>query len=110
MKTQLANNAARRRQLLEKIREQRIELSEISETTKSPLALVDTGVKAIRFLYSNPKLTGGVAALFALRRKSILGIALEGWRFMYLYPSILSIGLKYLPRLLRSTKKSPPIS
>ena len=112
MKKQLADNAERRRQLLEKIRGQRREVAEISELSQSstgllglPMGLIDAGIKAIRFIYSHPALAGGsVAALLALRRKSILGFALQGWRFMYLYPSIFAYGLKYLPRLFGSKK------
>ena len=103
MKNQLAALAHRRRELLEKIEAQRMEVAEISVHWQKPLALVDVGLKAVRFIRNHPALvSGGVAALLAWRRKGIIGLAQKGWRLLYLYPSILALGLKFLSSATRS--------
>lgn len=77
-----------------------MEVAEISVHWQKPMAVVDTGLKAVRFLRNHPALvSGGVAALLAFRRKGIVGLAQEGWRLLYLYPSALSFGLKCLSSL-----------
>jgi len=92
MKKQLADLACRRRVLLEKIASQRMEVAEISQHWQKPLALVDAGVKAVRFIHNHPALVaGGMAALLTLRRKGIAGLAQESWRLLRLYPVILSL-------------------
>lgn len=97
MKKRLADLGRRRRGLLGHIEAQRREVAEISVHWQKPLALADTGLKAVRFLHSHPALVaGGLAALLALRRKGIVGVAQKGWRLLYLYPSILTFGLKFL--------------
>jgi len=103
MKKRLAAIAHRRRGLLEKIEAQRIDVAEISVHWQKPLALVDVGLKAVRFIHNHPALmAGGVTALLAWRRKGIVGLALEGWRLLYLYPSALAFGLKFLSSATRS--------
>lgn len=85
MKKQLADLACRRRGLLEKIEAQRMEVAEISQHWQKPIALVDTGLKVVRFIRNHPALmTGGVAALLTLRRKGIIGLAQERWRLLRL--------------------------
>jgi len=92
MKKRLADLACRRRVLIEKIETQRVEVAGISQRWQKPLALVDAGVKAIRFIHSHPALVaGGMAALLTLRRKGIAGLAQEGWRLFRLYPAIFSL-------------------
>ena len=87
MKKQFNDLACRRRLLLEKISNQRMEIVEISLQLQKPLALVDTGIKAVHFIRSHPTLvTGGVALLLALRRRNLRHIAQEGWRLLCLYP------------------------
>lgn len=77
-----------------------MEVAEISLHWQKPLALVDAGLKAVRFIHSHPASVAGiVAALLAWRRKGIVGLAQKGWRLLYLYPSILAFGLKYLSSL-----------
>jgi len=103
MKKRLADLACRRRELLEKIETQRVEVAEISQHWQKPLALVDTGLKAVRFIRNHPAwIAGSVAAFLALRRKGIAGLAHEGWRLLRLYPSTLFLGLKYLSSATRS--------
>jgi hypothetical protein len=97
MKNRLVALAYRRRILLEEVEAQRMEVAEISLDLQKPLALADAGLKAVRFIRNHPGVVaGGFAALLSLRGKGIAGLAQKGWRLMYLYPAILSFGLKYL--------------
>jgi YqjK-like protein len=106
MKKRFAALANRRRILLGKIETQRMEVADISLDLQKPLALADTGLKAVRFIHNHPGLiSGGFAALLSLRGQGISGLAQKGWRLMYLYPSILSFGLKYLFSAFRSPSK-----
>ena len=103
MKKRLANLAQRRRGLLAEIESQRSDMADISAQWQRPLALADTGLKAVRFVRNHPAwLAGGVAALLAFRRKGVVGLAMEGWRLLYLYPAVLTFGLKYLTSATRS--------
>ena len=95
MKKRLADLACRRQVLLEKIETQRIEVAGISQRWQKPLALVDAGVKAVRFIHNHPTwVAGGVAAFLALRRKGISGLAQEGWHLLRLYPAIFSLATR----------------
>lgn len=106
MKKRLDELAYRRSRLLEKIETQRMDVAVISLDLQKPLALADTGLKAVRFIHNHPGLiSGGFAALLSLRGQGISGLAQKGWRLMYLYPSILSFGLKYLFSAFRSPSK-----
>lgn len=97
MNKRLADVTHRRHKLLEKIDAQRVNLSELSLSWKTPMTLIDGGLKVVHFARNHRALTaGGLAALLAFRRKGVVGLALEGWRLLYLYPSILSLGLRFL--------------
>lgn len=88
-----------------------MEVAEISLHWKKPLALVDIGLKAGRFIRSHPGLvSGGVAALLSLRGMGIAGLAQKGWRLLYLYPSSLLFGLKYLSSATRSPGAEEPLA
>ena len=79
-----------------------MEVIEILQDWQKPLALADTGLKAVHFIRDHPGLvSGGFAALLSLRGMGIAGLAQKGWRLLYLYPSILSFGLKYLFSAIR---------
>jgi len=72
-----------------------MEVAVISLHWQKPLALVDTGLKAVCFIRSHPAwVASGVAALLALRRKGIVGLAQEGWRLWRFYPSIISLAIR----------------
>lgn len=97
MNQRLADIVQRRRTLREKIRLQRTLVADIAVQWQRPLALADTGMKAVRVIYRHPALvTGVVTAVFALRHKGVIAFAKGGWRLLYLYPSAIFFGLKYL--------------
>lgn len=103
---QLADLACRRRELLNEIASQRMVVAEISHRWQKPLALVDLGLQAVHFIRDHPALvSGGAAAFMAWRRKGIVGMAQEGWRWLCLYPSTLSIGLRCLSLVTRSPRR-----
>jgi len=102
MKKQFTSLTDSRHELLEKIAAQREEMVEISLQWQVPLTLVDTGLSAAHFIRSHPTfLSGAVAGLWALRGTSATGLALNGLRLLYLYPSILSKGFKLLSSAVR---------
>lgn len=103
MNKRLATLAFRRQELLGKIAAQRIEVAEISRQWQKPLALVDKGMQGVRFIRNHPgAVSGGFAALMSLRGMGMAGLVQKGWRLLYLYPSILSFGLKYFFSATRS--------
>ena len=88
MSKELVDVIRRRGLLLKKIRDQRMEIMEISLQLQKPLALVDAGIKAVHFIRSYPTLvTGSAALLLALRRGNLRHMAQEGWRLLCLYPA-----------------------
>lgn len=106
MNKQLARLAYRRLELLNKIEAQRIDMAEISQHLKNPLAVVDVGVRAVHLIYRHPALVAGVVtALLTWRRKGIVGLAKNTWRLLYLNPSAILFGLKYFSSALRSTSE-----
>ena len=106
MKKHLADLACRRRELLKEIELQRMEVAEISRRWQQPLALLDIGLKATRFIRNHPALvSGGVALLMAWRRKQIAGMAQGGWRWLCLHPATLATGLKFLSLWIRAPDK-----
>jgi len=104
MNKQLAEVSLQRRRLLEKIAVQRMEVVEIVQHWRKPLALADAGVKAARFIQHHPAwVAAGLATLLAWRRKGLVGIAQKGWRLLYLYPAALTFGLKFISFATRSS-------
>lgn len=104
MKDRLEMLAQQRLDLFVRIEAQRMEVAEISRQLNKPLVIVDTGLTAVRFIRNHPGwVSGGFAGLLSLRGMGIAGIVQKGWRLMYLYPSILSFGLKFLS----SAKRTP---
>lgn len=98
--------ASRRLELLETIEDQRMDVARISQHLKRPLAVADVAVKAVRLILDHPALfAGGMAALMTWRRKGIIGLAKNGWRLLYLYPSAIFLGLKYLSSKRHSSSK-----
>ncbi|MHB1236733.1 MAG: YqjK-like family protein [Gallionella sp.] len=105
MKQRFADIAYRRRGLLEKIKAQRMEVAEISRLWQAPVAVLDAGIKAVRFVRSHPGLIpGGFAAILSLRGMGIAGLAQKGWRLL-LDPAAITFGLKYLLSVTRSPRQ-----
>lgn len=105
MKQRLADIVHRRRTLREKIRLQRSQVADITAQWQRPLALADTGLKAVRVIYRHPALvTGVVTAVLALRHKGVIAFAKGGWRLLYLYPSAIFFGLKYLASVVSTAR------
>ncbi|OIR04696.1 hypothetical protein GALL_130800 [mine drainage metagenome] len=103
MNKRLARLAQRRLGLLEQIESQRMAMAETTLHLHKPLAVVDVGLHAARLIYTHPVLfAGGVTALLTWRRHGIVGLAKNGWRLLYLYPSAIFFGLKYLGSALGS--------
>jgi YqjK-like protein len=70
----------RRGELLARIESQREQVSVIGAHLQTPLALVDQGMAAVKFLRSRPLLVAGMAALMVLRRRGVVGLAKSAWR------------------------------
>ncbi len=95
----------RRSAIIDKIDAQRIELAEIAQHFKSPLAVADKGVKVARFIREHPALaSGSVLTFWALRRYGVLGLARKAWRTIYVNPAFLSYGSKLISRFGRASK------
>ncbi|MEO8343009.1 MAG: YqjK-like family protein [Gallionella sp.] len=107
MNKRLLTLAHRRRGLIETIEAQRIEMAEIALHWEKPLAMVDKGLKGLRLIQRHPLLMGGgTAALLAVRRTGIFGLAQKGVRLIYLYPLVLSLGSKALSAITRASVRS----
>jgi hypothetical protein len=105
VKQQLADLASRRLELVQQIEIQRLDVAKIASHWQKPFAVADTGLKALHLAYRHPALTaGGATALLAWRRKGIAGVAKNGWRLLYLYPSAIFLGLKYLAAISHHSK------
>lgn len=89
----------RRLDILEKIEYQRMEMADISSKLQHPFALVDHGLKGIRFVREHPGLlAGGMAALVAIRRMGIMAWIKKGWHLTSLYPVLFPLVTKYFTR------------
>jgi hypothetical protein len=102
MKKRLADIAYRRSKLLDRIEMQRADVAEFSLRWHKPVALAEMGLKAARLVYAHPAVvTGIVAALLTFRRKGAVALVRSGWRLLFLYPSAVFLGLKYLTSATR---------
>ena len=73
----------RRVDLLARIASQREQAAQIGARWEAPLAFADKCLGAVRFLRARPVLVAGVAALFVVRRRGLMGLARSGllaWR------------------------------
>lgn len=80
MNRQMSAVMQRRSELLARIAVQREQLAEVGARWQTPLALADQGLAAVRFLRSHPVLVAGVAALFVIRRRGMVGLVKSGWQ------------------------------
>ena len=88
-----------RRELLARIASQREQLAEIGTRWQAPLALADQGLAAMRFLRSNPVLVAGVAALFVIYQRGVVGLVKGAWRVWKGYRSLIAFSAKLSSRL-----------
>jgi len=80
MKFQLDQLARRREHLQALTARQRLELGQHVEPLRAPLALVDRGMEAVRYVRRNPLLVAGASTLFfALRKKGSGKWLRRGW-------------------------------
>ena len=79
MNSQMLAVMRRRAELLERIAAQRGQLAEAATPWKAPLALVDQGLVALRFLRARPALVTGIVVLLVIRRRGIVGLVRSGW-------------------------------
>jgi hypothetical protein len=108
MNKRLAHLASRRLELMQQIEDQRMDVAEIASRWQKPFAVADTGLKALHLAFRHPVLiAGGVTALLAWRRKGIAGLAANGWRLLYVYPSAIFLGLKYLTSVSHFSRTEP---
>lgn len=100
MSPRLTALASRREKLIQKISAQRTDLSGLMQPWQKPLALADSGLKAVHVMRDHAALVAGsITALLAWRLHGIAGFAKSGWRLAYLYPSAIFAGYKYLSAL-----------
>jgi hypothetical protein len=69
-----------RAELLARIAAQREQMTEFGTHWRTPLALADQGVAAVRFLRCHPLLAAGVKNYFAMRRRGAAGLVRRVWR------------------------------
>lgn len=80
MNERLIKLAQRRTALVARTAQQRADLAQAAATWRRPLALVDSGLRAVRYLRSQPMLVGGVILIAAIwRPKGVLGWIRRGW-------------------------------
>lgn len=99
MNKQMLEVMQRRGELLARIAAQREQVAEIGTRWQTPLALVDQGFAAMRFLRSHPVLVAGVAALFVIRRRGMVGLVRGAWRMWKGYLYLTAISAKLASRL-----------
>jgi hypothetical protein len=90
-----------RAQLLARIAAQREQLTSVSVRLRAPLAIVDQGLVAARYVRSHPLILVGAAAVvvvLAIRRSSVLSVANGALRLWNLYNSTRSAAAKVVTR------------
>ena len=99
MNKQMLAVMQRRGELLAKIAAQREQMAEAGAHWQVPLALADQGLAVVRFLRSHPVLAGGVAALFVIRRRGMVGLLKGAWRLWKGYRFLSALSEKLSARL-----------
>ena len=97
MNNQLSVVMQRRGELLARIASQREQMAEIRVRFQAPLALVDHGIAAVRFLRSNPVLAAGVIAALVICRRGVVRVAGVAWGVWKGYRSFSAIASRYSP-------------
>ena len=99
MNKQMLAVRQRRGELLAKIAAQRGQVADTAARWQPPLAIADRGVSAICFLRERPLLVAGVAALFVIRRRGMVGLVKLGWTAWKGYRYFTVISAKLASRL-----------
>ena len=99
MNKQMLEVMQRRRELLARIASQREQVAEIGARWQAPLAIADQGLAALRFLRSNLVLVAGVAALFMIYRRGVVGLVKGAWRVWKGYRYFTAFSAKLSSRL-----------
>lgn len=87
-----------RGKLLARIAAQREQMTEIGTHWRTPLALADQGVAAVRFLRCHPLLAAGAMAFFVIRRRGVAGLVRGMWRVWKGYRYFTFLSSKLSPR------------
>jgi hypothetical protein len=98
MNSQMSAVMRRRGELLARIEAQREQVAGIGARWQAPLALVDQGLAAVRFLRSHPVLVAGMVALIVVRRRGVVGLVKGGWRVWKGYRFFAALSEKLSPR------------
>jgi hypothetical protein len=88
----------RRGVLLARIAHERKQLDEIVTRTQKPLALLEKGLNAARFIRSHPLIPIGIILLFVIRRDGPVGAVRFGWRVWKGYRFVNGLYETILPR------------
>ncbi len=76
---------------------QREQVAEIGARWQAPLAFADQGLAIARFLRSKPVLVAGVAALFVIRRRGVMGLLKRAWQVWKGYRYLVALSAKLTP-------------
>ncbi len=88
MKQHLNDILTRRYALLLEIQHQKSAMGQIAHQFKNPLAVVDTGIAAVRFIRRHPALmSSGFAVLLALRHRNFANLKQHGASLFRLLPA-----------------------
>ncbi len=93
----MAEVMQRRGELLARIAMQREQVAEIGVRWQTPLTLADQGLAAVRFLRSKPILVAGVAALFVIRRRGVMGLLKRAWQVWKGYRYLMALSARLTP-------------
>lgn len=93
MNSQLDEIQQQRVAILAQIAGQREQMTQITRQWKTPLNLVDQGLKGIRWLRAHPLALVGLVGVFLLRRGNTVGLVMgvwRGWKFYQRTKTLLS--------------------
>ncbi len=90
----------RRAQLLEKIADQRQQVSALSAHWHRPLQIADQGLAVVTYVRNHPILLGGGVVMLMVRRRGVLGALSGAWRIWKMYSRARQYSKKLTPREL----------
>lgn len=89
----------RRQKLLEKIADQRLQLSELGGQWQPALLYADRARAVFSFVRGHAILVGGVAALFMVRRNGLSLLLRSGWRAWKIYRYFKGVSTKVFSQI-----------